>query len=558
MVVPSYNTRELMEQALRSVEEASEGLDVQVIVVDNASSDGSPEMVESEFPDALLLRSEQNLGFAGANNRAIARARGRHILLLNSDTVVRTDTLCTLTRYLDDHEDVGAVGCRILNPDGSLQLDSRRGFPAPSTAFYKLSGLSRAFPHSHRFGCYNLTFLDPAEPADVDALSGSCMLVRRQVLQEVGGLDDDYFMYGEDLDWCFRMKEAGWRIRYIPDTEIIHFRGESGRAESVRIQFRKNEAMAIFVQKHMRNRYRFFPVAFLHIGILIYGIYSFIGPLARMLALPLLDGVLVFASLWLGVAMRYHPSIVPLIRQVEVSSQAFGLDVNPTRWLTPPPYTEVQWGLVYGVAIGIWLLTFRLLGLYDRRRYSVGWAALAVTVGFAAVVTTVFFFKDYNFSRLAAAAAWACNTLLIAGWRLGVRRLTHSTSGRRLIRSRLLVLGTDELSRHFVQRLLGWGELDRQLVGIVSWHGEERGQEIAGSRVVGLVGELTSLVNKYDIDEVVFSSESIADVLGAVRGSGRALRQLRLRMISPSLVDLPSHAPASVENLPLIDVKVSR
>ncbi|MBT4100913.1 MAG: glycosyltransferase, partial [Gemmatimonadetes bacterium] len=430
VVIPSYNTRDLMEQALRTVEEASADLSVETIVVDNASQDGSQQMVRERFPDAVLICNEKNLGFAGANNLAFRRARGRHILLLNSDTIVRADTLHTMVSYLDDHPEVGAAGCKVLNPDGTLQLDCRRAFPTPSAAIYKLTGLSRLFPQSRRFARYNLSYLDEDETAEVDALSGSFMLVRRETLQQVGGLDEAYFMYGEDLDWCFRMREAGWKIYYVPTTQIIHFRGQSGRSRALRVQFRKNEAMAIFVHKHMRQRYRFFPVWLLHAGIIAYSLYAFLKPLARRLLLPLVDAALLVMGLWLGIALRYHPTLEPVIHAIEGLSRRLGIDVEPTRWLQPPAYSEAQWLLVYAAPVAIWLLTLALLGLYDRRRFAPGRAALGVGLGFAVIITTVFFFKDYNFSRLAAAAAWGCNTLLVAGWRWSARQLSGGSTGR--------------------------------------------------------------------------------------------------------------------------------
>ena len=552
VVIPSYNTRDLMEQALRTVQEASGDLSVEVIVVDNASRDGSADMVAERVPEAELIRNERNLGFGGANNAAFARARGRHVLLLNSDTIVRPDTLSTLVSFMDEHPEAGAAGCRILNPDGSLQLDCRRGFPTPAAAFYKLTGLSRMFPRSQRFARYNLTYLDPDEMNEVDALSGSCMIVRRQVLEQVGGFDEAYFMYGEDLDWCFRMREAGWKIYYTPTTEIIHFRGESGRTESMRIQYRKNEAMAIFVSKHMRQRYRFFPVALLHAGIVLYGLYSFAVPLARKMVLPAIDGLLVLFGVHLAVALRYHPDLTPLISALERVSLGFGLDVHPTRWLEPPPYSEIQWLFVYAAPAAIWLACFAALGLYDRRRYSPGWAAMAVTIGFAGVITTVFFFKDYNFSRLAAGAAWAANTVMIAGWRLGARWLTQSTSGRRLGRRRILVVGTDPAARQFVERLCAWGGLDSQILGFAG-DSSERGRTVAGLPVVGLVEDLGALVREYDVDELVFTPASVTDALRHAR-EGTRRRRLRQMLLTGDLPDVGGPTPASVDDLPLVEI----
>ncbi|MDA0334628.1 MAG: glycosyltransferase [bacterium] len=556
VVIPSYNTRDLMEQALRTVAEAAAGIRVQVIVIDNASRDGSADMVAERFPDAELIRNERNLGFGGANNAAFARVRGRHILLLNSDTIVRPDTLRTMVAFMDEHPEAGAAGCRILNPDGTLQLDCRRGFPTPAAAFYKLSGLSRMFPQSRRFARYNLTFLDPDEVNEVDALSGSCMIVRRQVLEEVGGFDKAYFMYGEDLDWCFRMREAGWKIYYTPATEIIHFRGESGRAESLRIQYRKNEAMAIFVGKHMRRRYRFFPVTLLHVGIVLYGLYCLLGPLLRKLILPAIDGLLVLFGVYLAVALRYHPDLAPLIRGLERASLGIGLDVHPTRWLEPPPYSDGQWLLVYAAPVVIWLACFVALGLYDRRRYSPAYAALAVTLGFAGIVTMVFFFPDYNFSRLAAGAAWVSNTVLIAGWRMGARWLTRSTSGRHLGRRRILVVGTDAAARRFVECLTAWGGLDAQIIGYAGTS-DERGQTVAGVPVVGVVEDLAQLTGEYDVDELVFTPASVTDALRHARG-GTRLRRLRQLLLTGDMPGSESPIPVSVDELPLVEIAAGR
>lgn len=554
VVIPSYNTRDLMEQALRTVEEASAEMSVEVIVVDNASHDGSQQMVQERFPEVTLICNDSNLGFAGANNLAFKRARGRHVLLLNSDTIVRPDTLRTMVGFLDEHPDAGAAGCKVLNPDGTLQLDCRRAFPTPSAAIYKLSGLSRLFPKSERFARYNLSYLDEDEIAEVDALSGSCMLVRRQTLQQVGGLDEAYFMYGEDLDWCFRMRAAGWKIFYVPTTEIIHFRGQSGRSRALRVQFRKNEAMAIFVHKHMRQRYRFFPVWLLHAGILAYSIYAFVRPLAKGLVLPLFDAILLLGGLWLGIALRYHPTLEPGIRAIESVSRQLGVDVEPTRWLVPPAYSDAQWTLIYAAPVAIWLVTLALLGLYDRRRFAPGWAALGVGLGFGAIITTVFFFKDYNFSRLAAAAAWGCNTGLIAGWRWGVRRLSGASSGGRLGRRRVLVVGTDEVAEGLVATIDSGGGLDSQLIGFVSTNPQKRGEVIAGRPVVGLAEELAGLVEEYGIDELIFTANSVSTALRYV--PGRAAR-LRLRMVSGT-VDPGSSPLTSIDDLPLIDIHSGR
>ena len=558
VVVLSYNTRDLLEQALRTVMDAAADLEVEVFVADNASRDGSADMVAEKFPSVKLIRNSRNLGFSAGNNVALRQIVGRHMLLLNPDTIVRRDTLRCLVEFMDAHPEAGAAGCKILNPDGTLQLDSKRGFPTPMAAFCKMSGLGRLFPHHPVIARYNMTYLDPEAVSQVEVLSGSCMMVRRETLDQVGLLDEDYFMYGEDIDWCFRIHQAGWKIYYVPHTEIIHYRGESGRAEPLRVLYQKSKAMSIFVNKHMKQRYRFFPVWLLQLAIALYGALKFVANLGRHLVLPLLDGVLMLAGLKLGLTLRYHSRLEPLIHAVERLSGKVGLEVNPTRWLTPPPYSDFQWVLIYFVPLAIWLSTFYLLGLYDRRKFSVVWSAVAVALGFAAVVTTVFFFKAYNFSRLAAGAAWFFNTLLVSGWRLGARLIMHTRRGRRLGRRRTLLVGTDATAAAFLGYLEKLGWLDYEVVGLVGQEQEDRGRAVGGKQVVGLADELQQLVQSYAIDELIFTSGTVSYSLAEL-GKRQGRRNLRIRMVTGSFESLlAGQVPTSADELPLIEISSNR
>lgn len=555
VVLVSYNTRDLLEQALRSALEATAGLQTEVFVVDNASRDGSAEMVAEKFPQVKLIRSPRNLGFAGGNNLALRQVQGRHVLLLNTDTVVRRDTLSCLVAFLDAHPEAGAVGCKILNPDGTLQLACRRGFPTPMAAFCKVSGLSRLFPRSRRLAAYNLTYLDPEQTSEVDALSGSCMMVRKAAMDQVGLLDEDYFMYGEDLDWCYRLRQAGWRIYYEPRTAIVHFKGESGRAEQMKVLYRFYEAMSIFVRKHMQQRYRYFPLWLLHVGIVVYGLGSLGVRVARRLALPALDGLLVLTGLKLGIALRYHSHLSPLIRSLEDLCGRLGINVHPTHWLTPPPYTDLQWFVVYAASASTWLLAFYLLGLYDRHRLSALRAAGAVTVGFAGVVTVVFFFKAYNFSRLAAGAAWCFNIALVAGWRLAAG---HLAQARRLSRRRLLVVGTEPVVARFLEYLDTLGKTQWEVVGLVGLSPEWRGQRLAGKQVLGLVDELPQLLRDYEIGELVFTESTLAHALPRARQGWRR-RRLRIHMLPGSFAELAARrAPDTPAELPLVEISTRR
>ena len=556
VVFLSYNTRDLTEQALRTVLDAAEGVEVEIFVVDNASHDGSADMVAEKFPAVKLLRNEDNVGFAAGNNVALRQVVGEYVLIINTDTIVRRDTLRALAGFLDEHPEVGACGCKILDPDGTLQLDSRRGFPSPMAAFCKMSGLSRLFPDHPSISRYHMTYLDPEQTAEVEVLSGSCMMVRKAAMDQVGLLDEDYFMYGEDIDWCYRIHKAGWKIFYVPTTEIIHFRGESGRGAPLRILYRKSQAMSIFVNKHMTRRFRFFPLWLLQVGIALHGIFRFVFKTFRATAMPLADAALVLCGLKLGLAVRYHQELVPFIYRIERAGTLFGLDAEPTRWLTPPPYSDIQWAAVYGVSTLVWLLAFYVSGLYDRRRYSALWSVVGVALGFAFIVTLVFFFKAYNFSRLAAGAAFLFNALLVAGWRLVARWVLHKRG--RTGRLRTLLVGTDQAAVDFAGHLARADASRYDLIGVVGQAPEQRGRPLAGRPVVGLVEELEELVRDYEIDQLVFTPSTLSlslEQLGRDLGVGN----LRISMVPVSFAEMVAQRAADDDGpLPLIDLGEGR
>ena len=270
IVIVNYNTCALLQACLRSVYASEGDFDFAVCVVDNDSSDGSAEMVASEFPQARLIANEENLGYPAANNQGL-RAFGfteplqsrptvespRFALLLNSDTEVPSDSLSAMIRFMIEHSDVGAAGPKLVRPDGSLDLACRRSFPTPEISFYHMVGLSRLFPDSRRFGQYNVTYCDPDELAEVDSVVGAFMLVRSEAIRQAGLMDESFFMYGEDLDWAYRIKEAGWRIVYNPAVTVYHVKRAS-TSQSPRAQIEFYRAMEIFYRKHFADRTRWF------------------------------------------------------------------------------------------------------------------------------------------------------------------------------------------------------------------------------------------------------------------------------------------------------------
>jgi N-acetylglucosaminyl-diphospho-decaprenol L-rhamnosyltransferase len=250
VVIVNWNTKDLLRGCLTSLYDSEGDFSFETVVVDNCSSDGSAEMVREEFPQVHLIESEINGGYAYANNQGLRCFHARYYLLLNPDTVLPPDALRRMLEFLDNHPEVGIAGPKLVMADGELDMACRRSFPTPENSFYKLFGLSRFFPNSERFGRYNLTYLDPDQVAEVDSVVGAFMMVRREVVEEVGCLDEQYFMYAEDLDWALRAKRAGWKVYYYPEVTVLHYKRQSSQQNKDRSNYEFWRAMYIFYRKH--------------------------------------------------------------------------------------------------------------------------------------------------------------------------------------------------------------------------------------------------------------------------------------------------------------------
>lgn len=249
VIIVNYNVRFYLEQCLYSVAKASEGIHHEVFVVDNNSSDGSAAYIRARFPDVIYIENHENVGFARANNQALRQASGEYVMLLNPDTILGEDMLRECIAFMDSHKDAGAAGVRMLRNDGSFALESRRGIPTPFTSLCKMSGLCTLFPKSRLFGRYYMQYLDPNSITPIEVISGACMFIRMETIRKSGLLDEDFFMYGEDIDLSYRLMQTGMNNYYIP-TRILHYKGESTEKSSYRHVYVFYQAMLIFFRKH--------------------------------------------------------------------------------------------------------------------------------------------------------------------------------------------------------------------------------------------------------------------------------------------------------------------
>ncbi len=270
IITVSWNVRELLRDCIQSVDAGRGDLNLEMIVVDSASSDGSPDMVEREFPWVILIRSNENLGFPRGNNLGIRQASGRHILLLNPDTVIIEDALPAMVQHLEQHLDVGGLGAQLLNPNGTIQ-SSRRRFPNFLTAIFESTWLENIAPESITRNYFALDLADDIE-SDVDWVTGACLMVPKRVIDHVGLLDEGFFMYSEELDWCRRIKDAGWRVVYFPQARIMHHVGKSSEQAVTARHINFQQAKL----RYFRKYYGRIPTFFLRVILLL----NYLGQIA--------------------------------------------------------------------------------------------------------------------------------------------------------------------------------------------------------------------------------------------------------------------------------------
>jgi O-antigen biosynthesis protein len=373
VVIVNYNVVFFLEQCLNSVFAASKNLNVQVFVVDNNSVDGSINMLKENFSSVILIENKENVGFSKANNQAIKQANSPYVLLLNPDTVIEEDTFDKCIDFMNSNADCGGLGLRMLDGKGNFLPESKRGFPSPSVAFYKIFGLSYLFPKSQKFGRYHLGFLSEFEVNEVDVLSGAFMLLRTETLEKVGLLDEQFFMYGEDIDLSYRIKLGGYKNYYFPETKIIHYKGESTKKSSVNYVFVFYKAMILFAKKHFSNKNANLFSFAINLAIYMRASLSLINRFVKKIATPFLNAALTYSALffladyWRNAAIQFPEYVF---------------------YISIPLY------------IFIFILFAWLIGVYDKGiRNHIIWKSTIFSSIFILVIYALLP-KDWQFSRL--------------------------------------------------------------------------------------------------------------------------------------------------------------
>jgi GT2 family glycosyltransferase len=505
VVIVNYNVQHFLEQCLHSVRKAVAGMEAEVYVVDNNSVDGSVQMVKEKFPEVILIANKENTGFAKANNQAIRIAKGEYVLLLNPDTVVEENTFRKVVNFMDTHADAGGLGVQMIDGKGNFLPESKRGLPTPSVAFYKIFGLSKLFPRSKTFGRYHLGYLDKNQTHSVDVLSGAFMLLRKAALDKVGLLDEDYFMYGEDIDLSYRIILGGYKNYYYHDTRIIHYKGESTKKSSVNYVFVFYRAMVIFAKKHFSQSSAGLFSFLINIAIWLRAGFAIIARFIKTAALPAFDAAIILAGMYF-VKDFYE-------EKVKLSEQG-GYFQNELVNIFFPLYTV------------IWLVSVYFSGGYDKpvRLIKIMRGILVGTAGILIVYSLLP--EIYRFSRAMILFGAGLSMVSLTFTRLvmhalRIKSMRMDGSGAQ----RVVIAGSPEECAR-VKGLLAQTGISASFVGFVSMNEETSADTATGTAFLGRFDQLSEIVTIYNINEVIFcakdiSAQEIIDRMATLSDGGR-------------------------------------
>lgn len=478
ILIVNYNVKDYLLQCLKSIFESDGSVTYNVVVVDNASIDNSQAEVCPLFPTITWVQLTDNVGFGRGNNAGLSYCTGRYILFLNPDTLISSDTLGVMVRYLDANPDVGLAGCKVLNPDGSFQLACRRGLPTPWASFCKLFGLQALFPKSKLFARYNLTYLPIDATYNVDALIGAFMMGKREHIMALNGFDPAFFMYGEDLDLCYRMQQHGFLIRYVHTTSIIHYKGESTRRstlDEVRVFY---EAMETFARKHYGSSRLF--LLLMRFGIKVRALAERLLRRRTDIFMLLADCASVLVALLSATAIRFdHP---------------FG-------------FPDYAYPIVVIVVPGVLLFSLLSVGEYVEYRPTIRRSFVGLLVGFFLLSSLTYFFKEFAFSRGVLLMTVGFSVVLMSLTR-GLASIYTVLHGRKRLRT-ILVVGLTPESIAIVRQLNTVERRNATVVGMVSV-GPYSQTHFNGLPVLGTVAMLDTIIKDVRADEVILADASVA------------------------------------------------
>jgi GT2 family glycosyltransferase/lipopolysaccharide/colanic/teichoic acid biosynthesis glycosyltransferase len=482
IIVVNYNVKEFLLNLLDSLQKAVKNFSSEIIIVDNASDDGSVEAVQNKFPHVKLIVNEKNIGFGRANNLAMEIADGKYFLLINPDTIVREDTISQMIEFFENTPKAGIAGCKVLNSDGTLQLACRRSFPGPWTSFTKVTGLSTLFPKNRFFARYNLTYRDENQTYEVDAISGAFMMIRRKLYEQIGGFDKEFFMYGEDLDLCYRAQKAGLGVYYVHNTEIIHYKGESTKRSSLDETKVFYDAMHLFVRKHLSS---------------------------SILVASILQMAIFFRKL-IAFANVYRLSIFSIFADVVIFS--FCIRIAEKIYASPhwPGFPSKYKPWVYLIPAFVQIIFSSISGAYKKNSLSNLKSFSSLIYGLVTISAATYFFKQFGFSRAVVLITYIICIITFMLWRVAVKMIFKIGLETNIRKSRTLIVGNEQKSEELAVKLRSTFTRLYHVIGFIGLTRKSIGEIIGGYKILGTVDNIKKIIGDEKIDRVIFASEDLS------------------------------------------------
>lgn len=482
VVIVNYNVKYFLEQCLYSVKKAVTNIDAEVFVVDNNSVDGSCVMVREKFPDVKIIENKNNTGFSYANNQAIKLSGGEYILLLNPDTVVEEDTFQKIINFADSKDDFGALGVKMIDGKGKLLPESKRGLPTPWVAFCKMTGLSKLFPKSALFNGYYMGYLDHTEINRIDILAGAFMMLKRTVIDEVGLLDEDFFMYGEDIDLSYRIGIGGYSNYYFPDTTIIHYKGESTKKGSLNYVVVFYKAMIIFARKHFSKKNAWLFSFLINLAVYFSAGISIFKRILNTIMMPVIDAAMIFGG---------YAIIKPYWEAYKFPDGGH--------------YPDEFLFIAVPVYIIIWFSSILFSGGYSKSAKP-GNIIKGIGIGTIIILSVyALLSEDMRFSRalIIIGALWALISLF--SFRLLLNLINPKKFSIRMGRKKRIVIVGNKEEGIRVHKILKQTDINQTIVGYVG-----TGKNKLSTGYLGCVEQLEEIVVINKLDEIIFCSKDIS------------------------------------------------
>jgi GT2 family glycosyltransferase/lipopolysaccharide/colanic/teichoic acid biosynthesis glycosyltransferase len=536
VIIVNYNVKEYLAQLLLSLERALEAISHEIIIVDNHSIDGSVQFFKDKNFKIRIIENAENLGFGRANNQALKICKGKYVVLINPDTVVQEDTFIRMINFFDNNQDASVATCKIIDPAGNFSVDCRHSIPTPSVAFWKVLGLSKLFPKSRLFGKYNMTYLDPDQTYSIPAISGSFMMMKKEVLDQVGLFDEQFFMYCEDIDLCHRITQAGFKIYYFPETQIIHYKGESTKKDNLDYVKTFNKSLYQFFQKYYASKSIFLFRWLVMIGIFLRGVVIFVKSFLKN-QFPLLLDILVLNLVILG----------SFIIRLSLGRGFFWEDFFKQYWV------------INLIATILFVSISYYFEIYPNHRFSIQSIIKANVVTFILLATLTFFLKQFAFSRMVVLISFLITPLIMILWRILIRRTYRGDKaplGRDLFSKRTAVIGSGKDANELFTKLQTRKSIDYDLIGWISVKDEN--SHAAETKYLGAVKNLNDIVRIHHIQQLIFSAHSLsyAEILKTMTSTRRS--RLEFKMVPSNLdVIIGKSLIEKLDDYPLVDIDYS-